>query len=186
MNPIPIRRRHARRVRTLALLAASTVSLALWAGAAQASSAASSVRPTSQAAATLDETATLAAAIPDTTGETGTDNTPDTKGQCHLYNFCLWKNAGFGDPFWPADYFTSPHNTWIPVGNGLSGQASSLWNNRDSATLIADGLGHGACVPPHTWYRNLAHWFWPPDFTTTANDSIRFIRFPDPAITCAG
>jgi hypothetical protein len=167
-------------MRTLALLtAASTVSVALWAGIAQASNIASSARPAPQPAAALDEIPAPVAAVQDTTGETGTDDTPDVKGECPQFNFCLWKDAGWGDPFWSADFFTSPHNVWISVGSGLSGKASSLWNKRDTSTLIRDPAGLTACIRPHTWYRNLAKWHWP-GTEITMNNSISVIQFADP------
>lgn len=109
----------------------------------------------------------------------GTGNTPASMNECAAYNFCLWKNASWGDPFWSADFFSTPPNTWEPIGSTLNNAGSALWNFRDVSTEVAqfrNGTGLTACIAAGGYVSNLAHIDWP-GTTTPMNDSITSFKF---------
>jgi hypothetical protein len=104
---------------------------------------------------------------------------PAVMSECTQFRVCLWKNANFGDPFWSADFFSEPSNTWLPVGSALNNAASSVDNFRDVSTefaQFANGTGLTWCLPANSFVPNLAGSVWP-NSTTPINDSITSYRF---------
>jgi hypothetical protein len=93
------------------------------------------------------------------------------------YQLCLWQNAGYEGTLWTFNIWAAgeSENNWHYVGGGVNDKASSAYNHRVNATLLAKdwppGYPDTTCMAPGDAILNMSQWAWP-DGTDPLNDSV--------------
>jgi hypothetical protein len=86
----------------------------------------------------------------------------------------MWENADYGGIFWYYSGTNYNYNHYYYVGAEFNDEASSLYNDRSSGSIVDKDYPPGddeICAIAQDVFENLAGWEWPQD-DTTMNDSI--------------
>lgn len=113
------------------------------------------------------------------------------KSSCPSSALCLWQNYAYGGSQWTFSINSWPQDQWDYVGGEANDRASSVYNNRVHAALIAQNAnpategGGIACLNPGQSYEDLAEWHWPQNFNS-ANDSVSGFVLYSSVSSCSG
>lgn len=104
------------------------------------------------------------------------------KSDCPWATFCLWDYSGYTGTLWKWPYDSSDAGYWIYVGDGENDKTTALFNNRANATDIAKNFPTKsstpqACLPGGTAISDLHNYYYFNNMSASANNSISSYRF---------